>query len=230
MRVNVQDVMTREPITVPTTMPFKQVASTLADNKISAVPVLDAAGDVAGVISEADLLRKEEFRELYYRECYESPSRIRNDRAPGFDARRKAQALTAADLMTSPAVTIRPDTSVVRAVRVMDEQRVKRLLVVDDEGRLAGVISRSDLLRLFVRDDRDLAGEILEEVLKPAKWITTDALTVAAEEGVVTLAGHTPTRSEAELAVRMTQRVNGVVAVVDRLGWEDDDLSPRRTR
>ncbi|MEO3863298.1 CBS domain-containing protein [Acrocarpospora sp. B8E8] len=200
MRVNVRDVMTREPIAVPATMSFKQVASTLVDNKISAVAVLDATGGLVGVISEADLLRKEEFRELYYRECYESPSRIRNDRAPGFDAHRKAHALTAADLMTSPAVTIRPDTSAVRAVRVMDEQRVKRLLVVDDEGRLSGVISRSDLLRLFLRDERyrqpwqvRLRHRLSPDGARPAKKM--DARTAA---GLMTARGRRPQRDGVE--------------------------------
>ncbi|MEW9531765.1 CBS domain-containing protein [Microbispora sp. NPDC049125] len=224
MRVNVRDVMTREVTAVPATMPFKEVARTLVDNKISAVPVLDAEGRVAGVISEADLLRKEEFRDLYYRECYESPSRTRADRTTGYDARRKAEATTAGDLMTTPAATVRAGVSVVRAVRVMDEQNVKRLLVLDDDGRPAGIVSRGDLLRVFVRDDDDIVTEVMDEVLKPARWITTDRLTVTVADGVVTLAGRTPNRSEAELAVRMTQRVNGVVKVVDELGWDEDDL------
>jgi CBS domain-containing protein len=226
MRVNVRDVMTSDVISVPATMPFKEVARTLVAHKISAVPVADAAGFVAGVISEADLLRKEEYRELYYRESYEAPGSVWRDHGAGFTARHKAEALTAADLMTAPAVTIRPETSVVRAVRVMDEQGVKRLVVVDDAGRLTGVVSRSDLLRLFVKEDRDLEDEVWEQVLKPAKWITTDDLAVAVDDGVVTLTGRVRTRGEADLAVRMTERVNGVVAVVDRLGWTEEELPP----
>ncbi|MEO3811591.1 CBS domain-containing protein [Sphaerisporangium sp. B11E5] len=227
---NVRDMMTRDVVSVPTAMTFKQVARTLVDHAISAVPVVDAGGAVAGVVSEADLLRKEEFRELYYREFYEAPGRAWGGYATGTAARRKAEALTAADLMTAPAVTVRPDTSVVRAVRMMDERGVKRLLVVGDDGRLAGIVSRSDLLRLFVRDDRDLETEIREKVLAPARWLAADTVAVAADDGVVTLTGHTRTRSGAELAARMAARVNGVVDVVNRLGWEEDDLSSWRPR
>lgn len=184
------------------------VARTLVGHGIGAVPVLDAEGAAIGVISEADLLRAEEFRQLYYRDGYEPAGRSRHDRTPGYEARRKSEALTAGDVMTSPLVTVPPDTPAARAAREMDQEGVRRLLVAD-QGRVVGAVSRGDLLRVFVRDDADLVSEITEEVLGPAKWITMDRLTVTASDGVVTVSGRTPTRSEAELAVSMTRRVNG---------------------
>lgn len=113
--------------------PFKDIAEVLVAHGVSAVPVVDAEGHVVGVVSEADLLHKEEFREQYYREGYQPPLRVRLRHR---DAERKAAGDTAADLMTHPAITVPADETVVAAARLMDEKRVKRLIVVDVVNRL----------------------------------------------------------------------------------------------
>lgn len=224
MRVNVRDVMTDQVVSIHAATPFKEVADTLIVNDISAVPVVDDEGRVLGVVSEADLMRKEEFREQYYREGYEPHSRFFRRGTAASEARRKASGETAADLMTAPAVTIRPESSAVRAARVMEEHGVKRLPVVDEDGKLAGIISRRDIVRVFVRDDFDIAREIRDEVLHGVKWMSGEDLTVSADCGVVTLSGRVATRSLAGLAIRLAQRVNGVVSVNDQLTWEEDDM------
>lgn len=227
MRTKVEDVMTRQVTSVTGSTPFKDVAEAIITHGISAVPVVDGEGHVLGVVSETDLLYKEEFRELYYQEGYRPPLRMRLRQR---DARRKATGDTAADLMTQPAVTVASQSSTVAAARTMDQRGVKRLIVVDDEGRLLGVVSRRDLLKVFVRPDVDLAEEILDEVLERSLWVDTSRVKVAVHQGVATLSGRMNRRTDAETAVRMTQRVNGVVDVVDELSWDEDDTHEARWR
>jgi CBS-domain-containing membrane protein len=226
MRVKVKDVMTTDVASVHAGTPFKDVAELLISRGVSAVPVVDDSGRVAGVVSEADLLHKEEFREQYYREGYQPPLRARLRRRlseEGGAAARKARGDTAGDLMTAPAVTVTPDTSITAAVRTMEGHGVKRLPVVDERGRLEGIVSRHDLLKVFVRDDAELAREIREDVLNRGLWVETDDVDVEVRHGVVTLRGRVDRRSEARIAVRMAGRVNGVVDVVDELTWDEDD-------
>ncbi|MFI6317606.1 CBS domain-containing protein [Nonomuraea sp. NPDC050556] len=211
-RITVKDVMTTQVASVNGSTPFKDVAEVLIAYGVSAVPVVDAEGYVIGVVSEADLLRKEEFREQFYREGYKPPLRARL-RHP--DAARKASGDTAADLMTRPAVTVDAGEPVVRAARIMDERDVKRLIVVDGNGRLEGVVSRHDLLKVFVRSDA--------EILESAMWVENPRVHVRVDDGIVTLTGRMDRRSEAEIAARLIQRVNGVVDVVNKLDWDEDD-------
>ncbi|WP_084965952.1 CBS domain-containing protein [Thermoactinospora rubra] len=220
MRTKVSDIMTTDVVSVTPATPFKDVAETLIANAVSAVPVVDRDGRVVGVVSEADLLRKEEFREQYYREGYKPPLKVRLRHR---DARDKAAGDTAADLMTAPAVTVPTSATVTQAARIMDERDVKRLVVVDAEGRLIGIVSRHDLLKVFVRDDADIAREIREQVLERELWAETSGVRVEVIHGVVTLGGRMDRRSEAGLAVRLVRRVNGVVDVVDELTWAEDD-------
>ncbi|NJP88727.1 CBS domain-containing protein [Nonomuraea sp. FMUSA5-5] len=226
MRMTVADVMTEKVVTVTAATPFKEIAETLISGGISAVPVTDDDRHVLGVVSEADLLRKEEFREQFYREGYQPPLRARMRHPKG---RQKAAGDTAAELMTSPAVCVSPEASAVEAARLMDTHDVKRLAVVDYNGRLVGIVSRRDLVKLFLRADEDIAVEVREDILVRNLWVDTSGVEVEVHQGVVTLSGWMERRSEAGIAARMTHRVNGVVDVVDKLAWKQDD-SLRETR
>ncbi|MEV0584528.1 CBS domain-containing protein [Nonomuraea sp. NPDC050310] len=220
MRTKVRDVMTAEAVSVHGGTPFKDVAETLIEHGISSVPVLDADDRVMGVLSEADLLFKEEFRELYYREGYRPPLRVRR-RHP--DAARKALGDRAAQLMSAPAITVDPDASTVVAARTMDEHNLKRLVVTDADGCLLGIVSRRDLLKVFVRSDDELAREIREDVLGRALWVDTSHVKVEVRHGVAVLSGRMERRSEAEIAARMSARVSGVVDLINELTWTEDD-------
>lgn len=232
MRTKVQDVMTTDVASVHADTPFKDIAEVLIARAVSAVPVVDGDGRVLGVVSEADLLRKEEFREQYYHEGYRPPLRARLRARLGQQggARTKAAGETAADLMTSPAVTATPDTTTVAAARLMDEHGVKRLPVVDSDGRLRGVVSRHDLLKTFVRPDGEIEREVRTEVLGRSLWADTSKVGVHVHQGVVTLTGRIDRHSDARIAVRMTRRVSGVVDVVDELRWDEDDAPGRLGR
>ncbi|MEU8251327.1 CBS domain-containing protein [Nonomuraea sp. NPDC048916] len=220
MRMTVKDVMTGQVASVRGDTPFKDIAETLISGGISAVPVVDAGNRVIGMVSEADLLRKEEFREQFYREGYQPPLRARLRHPKG---RQKAAGDTAAELMSSPAITISPEASAVSAARLMDSRDVKRLAVVEPGGKLVGIVSRRDLVKLFLRGDEEIATEVRDEILDRALWVDTSSVTVEVHQGVVTLGGSMDRRSETGIAVRMTQRVNGVVDVIDKLAWKQDD-------
>lgn len=210
----VRELMTRDVTTVGADTPYKAIVDLLGTRKISAVPVVDADRRVAGVVSEADLLAKVEFEGAA-------------DPAPFFDRNRKARAkaggTTAGDVMTSPAVTIAPDESVTAAARLMDRKRVKRLPVVDGDGRLVGIVSRRDVLRVFVQTDEAIRAEVVDDVLRRILWIEPPLVAVNVEDGIVTLTGELEQRSVVEIAVRLTTAVDGVVGVVNKLSYRVDD-------
>ncbi|MER7213414.1 CBS domain-containing protein [Streptosporangium sp. NPDC000239] len=225
MRVKVSEIMTREVTSVDGATPFKDVAEVLIAHGVSAVPVVDAGNHVIGVVSEADLLHKEEFKEQYYREGYQPPlrARLRHRLAQEQDrGRAKAHGDTAAELMTSPAVTVRPQSAIVYAIRLMDEHGVKRLPVVDENGVLQGIVSRQDLLKVFLRSDAAITEEIRRDILDRSVWTDTSQVKVLVHRGVVTLTGRMEQRSEAQLTAHMALRVNGVVDVVDEIRWDED--------
>jgi len=147
MRTAVKDVMTSRVVWVRKDAPYKEMAARLRENRVSAFPVLDDEGKVVGVVSEADLLTKEALDGGY-------------DGMPGMitgllrrKEQGKARGITAADLMTHPAVTISPDAALESAARLMYKSKIKRLPVVDSDGRLTGIISRADVLSVFDRSD-----------------------------------------------------------------------------
>ncbi|MCX4524397.1 MULTISPECIES: CBS domain-containing protein [unclassified Streptomyces] len=186
---SVADLMTHTAVTVRRTTAFKEIARLLREFDITAMPVIDEAGHPVGVVSEADLLRR----------------------------RPAGGAATAEDLMTSPAVTARPGWSVVRAARIMQRHRVKRLPVVDEEGRVVGILSRSDLIQLFLRRDHAIQEEILEDVLTRTLHLAPSAITVEVDDGLVTLSGTVPQPGLLPVVVRLCQSVDGVVDVDNRL-------------
>jgi CBS domain-containing protein len=147
MPTTVKDVMTSRVVWVKQDAPYKEMAAALRENRVSAFPVLDDEGTVIGVVSEADLLTKEALDGGY-------------DGMPGMitgllrrKEQGKARGITAADLMTHPAVTISPDDAVENAARLMYKSKLKRLPVVDADGHLTGIISRADVLSVFDRSD-----------------------------------------------------------------------------
>lgn len=204
----VDDVMTRVVVSVEESAGYRTVVDLLIGRRVSAVPVVDASQRVTGVVSEADLLRKIEYA------GDESPRLFEGRRRRG--ERGKALAGTVAELMSAPAVTVPAGTSIADAARLMDGEDVKRLPVVDDLGRLVGVVTRSDLLRVHLRTDDDLWGEIEAAV-------RDEEVTSTVSDGVVTLAGRVAQASVAEELVRLTRQVPGVVKVIDRIRYDYDD-------
>ncbi|HWC40680.1 MAG TPA: CBS domain-containing protein [Actinomycetota bacterium] len=208
--------MTSEVVTIGEQTGFKEIAAVMAEHRISALPVLDPEGRVTGIVSEADLLLKEELPEGRARRRLFQGRRHRVQRA-------KAAGATAAELMTAPAVTVGPDASVTEAARLLHRHGIKRLPVVDPAGPLLGIVSRADLLKVFLRADPEIAQEIRQEVLRRAMWVDPDLVTVQVRDGVVTLTGQLERRSLIPIVVSLVRGLDGVVDVVDRLTFELDD-------
>ena len=203
----VGDVMTTQVVSVTGHASYKQIAQLLHEHQLTALPVLTPEGRVAGVVSEADLLRKQERQERTgWRPSWELLPAVR----------ARTEALTATGLMTSPAVTIGPDALLGTAARLMNLRRVKRLPVVDREGKLIGIVSRADLLRVFLRPDAEIAAEA-SAVLTDVLLADPSEARATARDGVVTLAGRLASQDRAEAAVRLTEAINGVVAVTSKL-------------
>jgi CBS domain-containing protein len=222
MRPTVRDVMTTDVATVRTDATFKQIARTLAARRVSGLPVVDAAGAVVGVVSEADLLPKEEFKSV-------TDERPHLPRRAVRTARAKAGGDTAAELMSSPVVTIASDAPVAEAARTLAEHDIKRLPVVDG-GRLVGIVSRADVLKVFLKSDKEIGDLVVEEVVKRCLWEDPEYVTVEVEGGIVTLGGRLRLRSLIPIAVRLTAAIDGVVDVVEELAYELDDTKPEYQR
>lgn len=214
----VLDVMTKGAIAVHEDTPYQEIVNTLAEHHVSAVPVIDHHRRVLGVVSESDLLHKMEFvGEDTEPRTFEWGSKKVN--------RAKARAGTAKDLMTAPAITVEEQVPVVRAARLLAEHDIKRLPVVDFLGRLAGVVSRGDLLRIYLRDDTEIRDDIVEGVLRKVLWIDPMSVQVDVTDGFVRLSGKVEHRSTADILTRVTQAVAGVTGVEEKLTWDNDDVS-----
>jgi len=217
-RWTVRSVMTENVVTVPEDMPYKEIVATLAQHAVSAVPVVDEAGRVVGVVSEADLLHKMEFAGL-------EPHIHLIERRQRRMARVKAAGDAARDLMNSPAITVGPDVALTAAASTMERERVKRLPVVDGRGRAVGIVSRRDLLRVYLRDDEAIRDEIRNQVLRQTLWIDPDTIDVSVDQGVVVLIGRADRRSTTQIIVRLCEAVPGVVEVIDQLEHGYDDTA-----
>ncbi len=203
-RWRVRDVMTTDAITVDKHATGTTMARLMSEHSINALPVLTGGGRVAGVVSEADLLRTQH-----------RPGGRRRGRVLG---RRGGQpdSYTAGQLMTAPAVTIHPDAPLGAAARRMTDGNLTMLPVVDTDNELLGVVSRRDLLRVFLRPDEDLAADV-RRVLTDVLLIDPAAVTISAHDGLVTLAGEVSRADQVAIAERLAGETDGVLAVVNNL-------------
>jgi len=201
MRASVQDAMTTEVVAVKLGASFKEMVSRLRQSRVSAFPVIDDDGKVIGVVSEADMLARQ----------------VLSNSMPHRGEREKAEDLTARDLMTHPAVTVSLGDSVEVAARLMYTLQVKRLPVTDPSGRLAGIISRADVLAVFDRSDEQIRKEVADDVICQEFGAAPRQFAVTVQAGVVTLEGKAETAALGHVIVRKVRHVQGVVAVRDRL-------------
>jgi CBS-domain-containing membrane protein len=215
----VSDVMTHTVVAVGRDTPFRDIVQLMEEWKVSALPVLEGEGLVVGVVSEADLLPKEEFRDT-------DPDRFAQRER--LDDLARAGALSASELMSAPAITVHADTPLAQAARLMAQRKVKRLPVVNDEGMLEGVVSRADLLKVFLRSEEDIAEEVRREVVDHLFSAPAEPIRVEVRDGVVTLSGHIRDTSLVPVAARLTRAVEGVVDVEWDLATGSAPTDPRR--
>ncbi|MFL4903790.1 CBS domain-containing protein [Streptomyces sp. MMS24-I2-30] len=200
----VSDVMTRKVVALRTKASFKDIVRTLRQWQVTALPVLDGDQRVVGVVSEADLLPKEETRNGGPGNA--TPATDRTDPA-------KAMAVTADQLMTTPPITVTGDATLALAARTMARQRIKRLPVVDAAGRLTGIVSRSDLLKVFLRSDEEIAEEVRRDVVERLFVAPAEPLRIEVHDGIVTLAGRVRDTALVPVMARLVRSVEGVVDV-----------------
>ena len=210
MKTKVKDVMTSPVVAVKRDASFKDMAALLRKHRVSAFPVVDDDSKLIGVVSEADLLAKEALSGdqggmitalLHHRE------------------QEKADGVTAGDLMTSNAVTIRPDDPVEQAARLMYHLRVKRLPVTDAGGYLVGIVSRTDVLAVYDRPDNEIKAEITDDLILREFLLDPALFTVTVADGVVTLQGTPETAELGRNLVKRIRQVQGVVGIHDELNY-----------
>ena len=219
MKRTVSDVMTRTVVSVNGFAPFKDIVRKMQDYRVSAVPVVDEDDIVLGIISEGDLILKED-ADLEGEPRFLDGARRRQDRS-------KATGRTASELMTAPAITIGPHATLGEAARLMHRHAVKRLPVVDPaDGTILGIVSRTDLLKVFLRDDAEIAQEVREDVIRRTLWIDPDTIRIVVRDGVVTMDGQVEHRSLLSVLEPLVLSCEGVVAVDNRLTYLPDDTVP----
>lgn len=201
-RWRVRDVMRTAAVTAGRQTPAREIARLMSEHRVSAMPVVAGQGRVLGVVSEADRLRS---RESHH------GLRARLSGRSGKPSRK-----TAAQLMTTPAITIHPDAPLAGAARLMDQHRLRMLPVVNPEGDLLGVVSRRNLLSIFLRPDEEIAGEV-RAVLGDILLIEDGTVTVSVQDGVVTMSGQVAEDDSRRAAMRLAAEVDGVLSVIDDL-------------
>jgi CBS domain-containing protein len=210
MSSTVKDVMSTHVVAVRPAAGYKEMAVTLREQRVSAFPVIDGDSKVIGVVSESDLLVKEALE-----------GTVPGTR-PGLTQRHvrsQVTGLTAADLMTRPAVTIGPDEPVSHAARLMYGRRVKRLPVVNADGTLIGIVTRSDVLDVYRRSDTGIWREITEDLILGTHRCDPARFDVTVKDGVVTITGTPETAQVGHDIIGAVRHMEGVVAVRDRLSY-----------
>ena len=213
--MKLEDLMTTDVITVGVDTSLKEAARRMIEAGISGLLVTGDRGELLGIVSEADFVageshRREKTKPRILRWFLEDGD------VPTFER-------TVGDIMTTGVLTLPPEADHPEAARLMQKAGIKRIPIVTDDGRLLGLVSRSDILRAFARSDSEIAEEIADHVMRKVLWLDPHRVTVRVEDGNVTISGRLETRSDAELLVELTKRLDGVVSVVDSLTWEFDN-------
>ena len=210
----ISDVMTADVATADKDMTCKRVVMLMTDRHVNAVPVVDSHRKVLGMVSEADVLRKQE----------RHPARSAVGLLRRHRMERSREARTVEELMTSPAITVHPDAPLDAAARLMNAHHIRRLPVVDGSGDLVGVVSRRDLMKVFLRPDTEIEAEI-RDVLAGILLDNADGITVSVRDGVVTLTGTLAGKDTLPVMTRLASDVPGVVAVASHLAGQAEPVS-----
>ena len=207
-QMRVRDVMTPDPLVLHEDMPLKTAALLLFHYGVAGAPVQTAAGGLAGVLSEADLLDAE------------APLRYGAGRQVTASRRRK-EARTVGEACTRPAIEITPDASVPQAAELMRDRTVARLVVVEGSD-IAGVVSRHDVLRALVRTDGQTQA-VLDRLLSDQD---EGHVMASVDWGIAVLRGQVSTRGRIPALVTQVESIDGIVGVDADLTWEVDDVVP----
>ena len=218
MNSTVGDVMTTSVVAVRRNADFKEIVWALRHYRVSACPVIDDADRVVGLVSGTDLLCKQAEGDL--------PAGLVR-LSWRLSEQTKAAAATAEQLMTTPAVVIRPEANIASAARLMQREQIRRLPVVDAGGRLVGIVTKCDLLSIFERPDADVWAEVAK-VLTDEFTLDPAEFDVTVRRGVVTITGQVEERQQALKLLARIRHAEGVVTVRDRLSYPGNDRSSQQ--
>ena len=218
--MNVQEVMTQDVISVSPEEPLKHVATLLLERRVSGVPVVGSDGRLLGVVSEGDLLFKEEGGRTRRALPFLRSAKVTST---------KQAARTAGEAMTAPALTVAPTASVTEAAALMLECGVNRLPVVDG-GTLVGIVTRADLIRAFARRDAEIEREVEEDVLLRTFSILPENVHVSVLNGEVTLSGEVENDGVRDTLLEYLGQIPGIVAVHSNLKVREDSHVPAAER
>ena len=215
--MRVKEVMATEVVTVGPQAGIKEAARLMVDSGVSGLPVVDE-GRLVGIITESDFLEQEADKsEHRYHRLLDALIGERRHRSLGD---------TVADAMTPHPITISGDARLSEAAHVMKHRGIKRIPVVDEEGRIKGIVSRADVLHAFIRSDDVIEEQIRDDVARRILLLDGEGLGVSVSDGIVTLSGQVPTRTEARLLEELSRRVDGVIRVKTELHYDVDDSIP----
>jgi CBS domain-containing protein len=219
--MKVRDIMTTDPVKVTGNTHLKEAARLMVRHRVSGLPVVDDAGKLIGILSEGDFIRREAGRDR--------PQGVSLlDAVFGEGELQPVGAETVAEIMTRSVVTITPEATVGEAARVMGRRSVKRLPVVDLEGELIGIVSRSDIVGAFTKPDDVIEDEVREDLIRRLLFLDPELVRISVDDGVVTLEGELENRTEAHLLEELSRRIAGVVRVESRLRYKVDDRKLER--
>ncbi|MEQ4724334.1 CBS domain-containing protein [Nonomuraea sp. B19D2] len=211
MSLEVKDVMGRVAIAVLKDASFAEIVEAMERFGVGAVTVIEVDRRPVGVVSEDDLLLKEADTVRHSVSIFESHRQQQEH--------QKAAGVTAAQLMTSPAITVTPSTSLRDAARLMHAKRVKQLPVIDmGTGQIIGTLHQRDVLRVFSRPVEELEADVRAVLPNPA------AFTINIDQGVVKISGAVEWRSQALALTEQIRLIEGVVDVRSEVAFDKDDL------
>ncbi len=219
--MKVRDVMTTEVHTATEDTPYKELLESMLNDQVSGLPIIADDGYVAGMVPEADLIRKLAFSGDHHVVLSFLSRMLTGEEAPSV---LRVEGVSASDIMTRPVISVGPNDDVDHAARVMLAHHVTRLPVLVD-GRLVGLVARRDLMRVFDVPDGDIAAAVERSLRDPLIAPDDHQVTASVEEGVVTLTGTVLHPSDVAIVASLARAVFGVVAV--RSEVTDRELEPR---
>lgn len=214
--MKIRDLMTRDVITIDPDASLKEAARRMIEARVSGLPVTEDDGNLVGIITEADFVASEADRRR------KTPAGLL--RFIYKEVELPHEEVLVQDVMTTELIVIGPDADHSEAARLMQREGVKRIPVVGDDGELVGLVSRSDILRVFARSDQEIIEEIQDHIMRHVLWIDPECVEIRSSEGNVVLRGRLDTSSDADLLAKLSARVDGVVSVAAHLDFEVDNL------
>lgn len=201
----VADVMVEDVVSVKPSTTFKELVDLLWLNDVSALPVVDERGVLQGIVTESDLLARAEFTPGA------SGGSRKSSKAALYAKLASASPLTAADVMTSPVITVRSDDTLTDTARLMRGRQLRRLPVLDSAGALVGMVSQVDLLKVFFRSEETVEWDVRDVLTR--RLADPSAVSVRVADGVVHVEGLSPASPDTDRLVAALDALPGVVAV-----------------